>query len=119
MLKQKQRSPEEKAEFKRKNEIISGRIAELLQSLAVQMAPLEWSSDEDIDDFLVAVQIALAEHFLATIVCISDDMCLSCKQCTKGQACLSCTSHAILDQVLQLSGDKIIAESTGPLVSVH
>ena len=119
MPEQEQRSAEAKAEFKSKIGIISGNIAELLQRLAVEMAPLGSSSDEAINDFLVAVQIALGEHFLATILCLNSEMCLSCHQCLEGQVCLTCTSHAILDQVLDVSGDKIIAETTGPLASVH
>lgn len=119
MPEQEQRSPEDKAEFSRKTGIISGRIAELVQNSAVEMAPLESSSDDEINDFLVAVQIALGEHFLATILCLNREMALSCIECQEGEACLNCTSHAILDQVLKLSGKKIIAETTSPLASVH
>ncbi len=119
MPEQEQRSPEAKAEFSRKTGIISGNLAELIQSLAVQMAPLESSSDEEVNDFLVAVQIALGEHFLATILCLNNKMYLSCNECVEGEACLNCTSHAILDQVLKLSGNRIIAATTSPLASVH
>ncbi len=87
---------------------ISGDIAELLQNHAAREAPPGEASDDQIDEFLIAVQIALGQHLIATVICYHNE-----------GICVACASHEALDEVLRSYGAEIIAMTTGPLTSVH